>query len=204
MAEHFVLGVDLDGVVGDFYAYMRVVAAEWLGKPLDDLPTEVQYSLPEWGLTGETYIAMHRFAVTQRGLFREMEPIEGAPPTLRRLSDHGVHIRIVTHRLFIAHFHREAVQQTIDWLDHYGIPYSDLCFTGEKVAVGADLYIEDAPHNVEALRTVAPTIVFTNSTNRSIDGLRADDWSQAEELVLQQKAEWERDAAGMRKAVSGN
>lgn len=203
MTRRFVLGVDLDGVVADFYGYMRSVAAEWLGKSLEDLPTEVTYGLPEWGLTPENYRAMHRFAVTQRGLFREMRPIDGAPPALRRLSHAGIYVRIITHRLFIAHFHKEAVQQTIDWLDHYGIPYSDLCLTGEKVAVGADLYIEDAPHNVEALRTVAPTIVFTNSTNRHIQGLRADDWRQAEELILQQKAEWEGTVAAS-KSVTGN
>lgn len=170
MAERFVLGVDLDGVVGDFYGHMRVVAAEWLGKSLDDLTSEPKYGLREWGLTSETYPQMHRFAVTQRDLFRKMEPIEGGPPALRRLSNEGVYIRIITHRLFIPHFHQEAVQQTIEWLDHWGVPYKDLCFTGEKVAVGADLYIEDTPDNVEALRTVAPTIVFTNSTNRALGG----------------------------------
>jgi 5'(3')-deoxyribonucleotidase len=120
-----------------------------------------------------------------------MQVIDGAAPALRRLSDAEIHIRIITHRLFIPHLHREAVQQTVDWLDNYGIPYRDLCFTGEKVAVGADLYIEDTPHNVEALRVVAPTIVFTNSTNRDLDGPRADDWFEAERLVLEERTQWE-------------
>lgn len=203
MSERFVLGVDLDGVVGDFYGHMRKVAAEWLGKPLDELPSEVTYGLPEWGLTAATYVAMHRFAVTQRGLFREMSPIEGGPPALRRLSHEDVHIRIITHRLFIAHFHKEAVQQTIEWLDYYGIPYSDLCFTGEKVAVGADLYIEDTPHNVEALRQAAPTIVFTNSTNRTVEGLRANTWIEAEQLIRVQRDEWAESLAASHKTVTG-
>jgi 5'(3')-deoxyribonucleotidase len=120
-----------------------------------------------------------------------MQVIEGAAPALRRLSDADIHIRIITHRLFIAHFHREAVQQTVDWLDNYGIPYRDLCFTGEKVAVGADLYIEDAPGNVDALRAVAPTIVFTNSTNRDLAGPPGNDWVQAERLVLEERGRWE-------------
>ena len=183
---------------------MRVVAAEWLGKPIEELPNEVTYGLPEWGLTPERYLDMHRFAVTQRGLFQRMKPIEGAPPALRRLSDAGVYIRIITHRLFISHFHKAAVQQTIEWLDHYGIPYKDLCLIGEKVAVGADLYIEDAPHNVEALRTVAPTIVFTNSTNRKLAGPRADDWEAAEQLVLQAKFHWEEGRDGSQLSITGN
>jgi 5'(3')-deoxyribonucleotidase len=118
-----------------------------------------------------------------------MQIIEGAAPALRGLSDADVHIRIITHRLFIGHFHREAVQQTVDWLDNYGVPYRDLCFMGEKTAVGADLYIEDTPKNVQALRAAgAPTIVFTNSTNRELDGPRADDWLEVERLVLEEKA----------------
>jgi 5'(3')-deoxyribonucleotidase len=200
MVKRFVLGVDLDGVVGDFYGFMRNVAAEWLGVSVDELTPEVTYGLPEWGVT--RYADMHRFAVTQRGLFRKMQVIEGAAPALRRLSDADIYIRIITHRLFIAHFHREAVQQTVDWLDNYGIPYRDLCFTGEKVAVGADLYIEDTPSNVEVLRDVAPTIVFTNSTNRDLPGPRASDWLEAERLVLEERARWE-ERRELEKEVSG-
>ena len=183
---------------------MRIVAAEWLGKSIDELTTEVTYGLPEWGLTAERYLDMHRFAVVERGLFQRMNPIDGAAPALRRLSDAGVYIRIITHRLFISHFHKPAVQQTVLWLDHYGIPYRDLCLIGEKVAVGADLYIEDSPQNVEALRTVAPTIVFTNSTNRTLDGPRADTWEDAEQLVLQAKHDWEQGRDGTQLSITGN
>jgi hypothetical protein len=54
--------------------------------------------------------------------------IPGARAYLRKLSDEGYRIRIITHRLFIHYFHGMAVQQTIEWLDQYGIPYWDLCF----------------------------------------------------------------------------
>jgi 5'(3')-deoxyribonucleotidase len=202
--KRFVLGVDLDGVVGDFYKAMRVVAAEWLGVPIERLTTDVSFGLAEWGLTPERYESMHRFAVTQRALFRDMELIDGAAPALRRLSTEDVHIRIVTHRLFIPYFHQEAVRQTVEWLDYWGIPYRDLCLAGDKVAVGADLYIEDSPRNVEALRTVCPTIVFTNSTNKDIGGLRADDWRAAEEIVLRMRDEWRESELARKKDVSGN
>jgi len=202
VSKQFVLGVDLDGVVGDFYGFMRIVAAEWREVPESSLTTNVSYGLPEWGITN--YEDMHRFAVTQRQLFRKMQLIDGAASTLRRLSDNGIHIRVITHRLFISHFHREAVQQTVDWLDNYGIPYRDICFTGEKVAVGADLYIEDTPHNVRALREVAPTIVFSNSTNRDVEPPRADTWEQVEELVLAEKARWEQESAAATIDVSGH
>jgi len=44
------------------------------------------------------------------------------------------------------------VSQTIDWLDKNGIPYWDLCFMKAKEQVGANIYIEDNPSNVEKLR----------------------------------------------------
>jgi hypothetical protein len=38
----FVLGVDLDGVVADFYGGLRVMAAEFLGVPIETLPEKVR------------------------------------------------------------------------------------------------------------------------------------------------------------------
>ncbi len=92
----FILGVDLDGVVGDFYGAIRKIAAEWLSKPIETLTTEVTYGLDEWGLAEfGGYDRLHRFAVTQRNIFRDMEPIENAPATLRKLSNQGIRIRII-------------------------------------------------------------------------------------------------------------
>ena len=91
------------------------------------------------------YDSLHRFAVTQRDLFKSCGTIPGARVYLRKLSDEGVRIRIITHRLFIHFFHRDAVSQTIDWLDDHGIPYWDLCFMKDKEQVGADIYVDDSP-----------------------------------------------------------
>ena len=44
----FIFGVDLDGVVGDFYGSIRKIAAEWLHKPLEELTTEVGFGIEEW------------------------------------------------------------------------------------------------------------------------------------------------------------
>ena len=64
------------------------------------------------------------------------------------------------------------------------IPYRDLCFLGAKPQVEADCYVEDAPHNVIALRqTGAHVIVFDQPYNRDVDGPRARDWADVEELV---------------------
>lgn len=199
----FVLGVDLDGVVADFYGRLRGIAAEYLGVPIETLTEKVKHGLPEWKLKrAGGYEALHRFAVTQRDLFKQLDPLPGAPAVLRRLSAKNIRIRIITHRLYIKFFHLETVRQTTEWLDIHGIPYWDLCFMKDKAAVGADLYIEDSPSNVEALREGGhPTIVFTNSTNLGLPGPRADSWDEVERLVLQEFKKWR--AGAKKKGLSG-
>ena len=103
----------------------------------------------------------------------------GAAEALWRLSDAGVWIRIITHRLYVNWGHAMAVADTVDWLDATGIPYRDLCFLGAKPQVEADCYVEDAPHNVVALReTGAHVIVFDQPYNRDVAGPRAADWAR--------------------------
>ncbi|MGB0130222.1 5' nucleotidase, NT5C type [Chlorobium sp.] len=180
-----VIGVDLDGVCADFYRRMREIAAEWFEKSIDELPVDVSYGLGEWGvLDRNQYESLHRFAVTQRELFSSMEMVPGARKYLRRLSDDGYRIRIITHRLFIHYFHASAVQQTVEWLDSRGIPYWDLCFMKEKEQVGADIYIEDTPANVLQLREKGLcTICFANSTNPHIEAPRASSWEEVYAMV---------------------
>ncbi|MDR1957013.1 MAG: 5'-nucleotidase [Treponema sp.] len=188
----FILGVDLDGVVGDFYGAMRGIAAEWLHKPEAALTAEVSYGLEEWGIAEYGgYERLHRFAVTQRNLFRDMKPLEDAPAVLRKLSNRGIRIRIITHRLFLKYSHKTSITQTVDWLDSYDIPYWDLCFMNDKGAVGAHVYIDDAPSNIVQLRAHGcRTIVFTNSTNRHLPGPRADSWQDVEQAVQESMEEW--------------
>jgi 5'(3')-deoxyribonucleotidase len=180
-----ILGVDLDGVCADFYGRMREIAAEWFERRLEELTPEVTYRLAEWGVgSAEEYESLHRFAVTQRELFKTAPMIPGARKHLRLLSDEGARIRIITHRLFIPYFHKLAVSQTIDWLDQHGIPYWDLCFMRDKEQVGADVYVDDSPDNVERLRGKGVfTICFANSTNQEAAEPRAKSWDHVHRLV---------------------
>jgi 5'(3')-deoxyribonucleotidase len=181
-----VLGVDLDGVCADFISRMREIVAELKNVEPYELTRNVTYGLEEWELD-DKYDDIHRFAVTQRKLFKTVKPIKGAVPALRRLSNEGVHIRIITHRLFIPYFRRIAVSQTTWWLDHHGFPYHDLCFMKEKTLVDADLYIEDSPSNIRALlKDKKKVIVFSNSTNVDMSPepeMRAESWREVERMV---------------------
>jgi 5'(3')-deoxyribonucleotidase len=184
-SAEFVLGLDLDGVVMDFYSALRPVAAEWLGVRESSLTPEVSFGLAEWGIGDDEYARLHRFAVHERNLFHTGPVIPGAAQSLRRLSEEGIRMRIITHRLCVHDCHRLAVRQTVEWLDSHAIPYWDLCFMKDKGETHADLYVDDAPHTIEDLqRRSRPVIAFTNSTNRSVScELRADTWDEVEVLV---------------------
>jgi 5'-nucleotidase len=121
----------------------------------------------------------------EHDMFRTMPLIEGAADALWRLSDAGIWIRIITHRLYVHWGHEKAVGDTAAWLDANRIPYRDLCFLGAKPQVEADVYIDDAPHNIEQLRAAGNTVItFTQPYNRSLEGEpRAANWAEVEAIV---------------------
>ncbi len=190
LGREFVLGVDLDGVCGDHTNAFRAIVAGERGVEPASLPDQRSWSFAEWGLDPEEFDRLHRAAVMEHRMFREMPAIEGCAEALWRLSDAGVWIRLITHRLYTNWGHAIAAADTVDWLDRHGIPYRDLCFLGQKPQVEADAYIDDAPHNVESLRSAGSTvIVFDQPYNQEVPGPRAHSWPEAEDLVLTQMTE---------------
>jgi 5'(3')-deoxyribonucleotidase len=122
-------------------------------------------------------------------MLRWMPVIAGAAESLWRLSDAGVWIRVITHRLYVNWGHATAIADTVEWLDRVRIPYRDICFMGDKPEVGADLYIDDAPHNVTALRESGNRVVlFDAPYNQAVTGLRARNWTECEQMVLRDAA----------------
>lgn len=185
MGSEFVLGVDLDGVCGDHgEAFRRAVAAD-RGIDPGELVAQRTWDFAEWGLDRDGFVDAHRRAVTEARMFRTMPVIPGAAEALWRLSDAGVWIRLITHRLYTNFGHAVAVADTVAWLDEHAIPYRDLCFLGDKPQVEADAYIDDAPHNIEALRASgAEALVFDQPYNAEVPGPRAAGWAEAEQWVL--------------------
>ena len=181
-----VLGVDLDGVCADYESALRSSVASRRGVDAATLPPQRSTGhFAEWGLTAEGFREAHRIAVVQDRIFRTMAPYPGVAETLWRLSDAGVWIRVITHRLLFNGLHEPSAADTAVWLDQHDIPYRDLCFIGDKATVGADLYIDDSPHNIIALREAGRTaLVFDQLYNRHLDGPRVRSWAEVEPIVL--------------------
>jgi 5'-nucleotidase len=180
----FVLGVDLDGVCADYTSAFRSVVARERGVDVTALSTDVSWDFAEWGLDRDQFLDIHRRCVQQHRMFRDMPAIPGASDSLWRLSDAGVWLRVITHRLVTNWGHATIVSDTVEWLDRNRIPYRDLCFLGRKPEAQADAYVEDAPHNITALRDGGNTvIVFDQPYNRHLDGLRAHSWTEVENLI---------------------
>lgn len=187
MTGQFILGVDLDGVVADHTRRFRAIMAEIRGVDAETMPLERSWDFSEWGFGPDEYAAYHRIAVMEHDMFRTMDLVDGAADALWRLSDAGIWIRIVTHRLYVNWGHEKAVGDTAAWLDAHRIPYRDLCFLGAKPEVEADVYIDDAPHNIEQLRGKGKTVIaFAQPYNRHLtESYRAESWAEAEDLVVQ-------------------
>jgi 5'-nucleotidase len=185
MDKPFVFGVDLDGVVADYTAGFREVVAQERGVAVESLPLERSWDFREWDLDAAEFERLHRLAVVDVRMLAELPVVEGAADVLWRLSDAGVWIRIVTHRLYTNWGHAAAIADTVTWLDRHHIPYRDICFLGAKPEVEADCYIDDAPHNIEELRAEGNTvIVFDQPYNRAFAGPRAGSWGEVESIVV--------------------
>ena len=179
-----ILGVDLDGVCGDYTKQFRNTVAYVKQCHPSALTLDVSWDYGEWGIADrDEFLQLHGLAVTN-GLFLGMEAMEGVSEALWHLSDNDVWNRIITHRLGLKGSHQLIAGDTLAWLEREDIPYRDLCFLGDKPQVDADVYVEDAPHNVENLkRQGKDVIIFDQPYNRHIDGFRAHNWSEVVDLL---------------------
>jgi 5'-nucleotidase len=191
-AHERILGVDIDNVLADYTDGLRQIVAAERGVDPATLPTPRAWGAYEqWGFDDDSFIDLHRRAVVEHRIFQSLTPIPGAAEVLRRLSEDGVRIRIVTHRLYVSGTHQIAASDTVQWLEEHKIPYWDLCMIARKGDVGCDLYIDDAPHNIVHLRERGhAAIVYDWPYNRHVDGEplagpRATSWAEVETLTTQ-------------------
>lgn len=198
-----ILDVDLDGVCANYSASLKqyLIDTHQLD-PHAHVETN-QYTFTKqdgWPFdNADDYLNAHTNAERQH-LYRHLPMIEHANTGIKRLAENGVHIRIVTHRLFVSHMHQLVVSDTASWLDAHDIPYMSLCFTSLKDTLHATAHIDDAPHNIETLiKQREHVVVFDQPYNRDIKNdidkaPRMCDWSDASvDELLEHMHRWHKD-----------
>ena len=176
----FVLGLDLDGVVGDYTAAFRPVVAQIKGQSIESMPDPVDFALwncPGWNIKDKAdYTELHRIALNEFHIYRDMPVYEGAIEHINQLVEMGVRIKIVTTRLFTKGDYHKVLTDTSIWLEKNNIPFDEICFVRDKPAVGAHLYIDDAPHNITEIQSELghdSVIIYDQPWNQGIEGIRA-------------------------------
>lgn len=184
--NEFILGLDLDGVCANFIEGFKPYIIEEFNLDESTLPEITEWGFHQWGVTDEQFFEVHRKACKNH-IFRDLEIIDGCADALWRISDAGIWIRVITHRLIMNWQHEIIVTDTVAWLDKYKIPYRDLCFLGTKPQIEADAYVDDAPHNIKQLRAADNyAIVFDQPYNRHLEDPRALNWKEAEDLIFKE------------------
>jgi hypothetical protein len=179
------ISVDLDGVCADYVTPMRAICAAEYGIPEDTIPEPDSYNLAKatgWPIADSNeFLRVHAKAVGDH-LYRRLPVLPGTKEALDYLTGLGFRIRITTHRLISPGLHQTVVSDTAAWLEEHGLPYTELCFTGDKAAISADLHVEDSPAAAIDLALAGQqTILMDRTYNRGITGiLRVRAW---EELI---------------------
>lgn len=176
------LGIDLDGVVADFNT-------GWITRYNSDFGADVAFdavrawdaipSLTHFRHMGEFW----KWAQDHDGssLFRHLETYPGAVDTLWRLAKDRHQIVILTTKP------PWAIHDTFAWLAEHRIPSREVHILDRKWEVDCDVYLEDAPHNLDDLVANRPDRVvgrFVRPWNHPVPGATdIESWEHFRDFV---------------------
>lgn len=193
-----VLGLDLDDTVMPYLTglrdfiiqeeaeFFKGMSSQEIASHFPDLDT---YNSFPWTLINgdrAKFEYYHEKAV-DAGLLRNQVAYPHASETLHRLvEEHDIQVYIITSRFVVKGQHNKVLSDTGYALDANNIPYRDIMFVRRKVDVVADVYMDDAPHNLLSLQEAGRnTITFHQSYNQEVPGLRVSGWEEAYPTILQ-------------------
>lgn len=146
------IGVDLDGVVGDFTRQLGLyIGANGVhGDFGRHFPPPSSWGFSNWNLVADFEYYYEKFI--QAGYYRTMPMIEGAVATLGMIRDLGWDIHIITNRgtskRQLERNHK-AIEDTLHWLRQNEVPHDLVSFIKDKTKICCDVIVEDAPHHIE-------------------------------------------------------
>jgi 5'(3')-deoxyribonucleotidase len=179
------IGVDMDGVLTDFNS-------GWMARYNADFGTALQASdVRSWeGLHGLTHFDdMAAFWTWARGdghsVFRDLPAMPDAIDTVISIARR--------HRVVIVSAKFDwAIPDSLAWLARHGVPAREVHFVWQKSNVPCDVYLEDAPHQLEELVVARPDAVVCRMVqpwNRDVAGtVPVRDWQEFASLVEELEA----------------
>ncbi len=175
------LGIDLDGVVANF-------TLGWMTRYNADFGTSLRPDqVREWGamIPLTHFNNMREFwrwanNGSDPSIFRDLPTYPGAVEAIQRLAV-GHEIVIITTKP------PWAIEDTRLWIVEVGIPAEEVHFTSDKWRIDCDVYLDDAPHQIEELAQNRPDRVvcrFVRPWNKPHPGARdINDWDEFVSLV---------------------
>lgn len=176
------LGIDLDGVVANFNKGWIDFYNRQFGTSLDVSQVDAWDVIPQ--LTHFQHMGeFWEWAENLNGssLFRHLDTFPDAVPALEKLAADGHEIIIVTTKPEF------AIDDTHAWIEEKNIPTSEVHIVSRKDRVEADVFLDDAPHQLYQLRRHRPDAVvvrFARPWNHEIPGVETvESWAEFLELV---------------------
>ena len=176
------IGVDLDGVVADF-------TQGWTSQYKIDFGNEIkEEDITEWGLSKplthfEEEIDFWNWAKDFNGssIFRNLNTYENAVKVLFEISMDGHEVVIISSKPWW------SIHDTLIWLGENKIPSKEIHFLEDKWKIDCDVYIDDAPHQLENfVKNVPDKLIlrFVRPYNRPVAGTKdLNSWLELNSLL---------------------
>ncbi len=180
------VGIDMDGVLADFNT-------GWMSRYNADFGASLDASMvQQWdGLYRLTHFgSMHEFWDWAQGdgrsTFRDAPPLPGAIESIKRIGQR--------HRVCIVSSKFDwAIPDSLAWLADHDVPAREVHFLWDKTLAGGDIYLDDAPHQLEELVAGLPDAVvcrMVHPWNDPIEGVvDVHSWAEFEAIVERVAAE---------------
>jgi uncharacterized HAD superfamily protein len=181
------IGVDLDGVVYDFVADLRIWIHTTTGKPLAEMTTPTNWRFfNDWGLSDKEFMSHYASGVNAGHIFRASPPYPGAIENMHALVAQGHRLHIITARI-IPQASQAAARSTELWLADYEVPFTSLTITCDKHLVPTDVFLEDSDPTYDILDAAGSNPwLLDRPYNAHHPGRRVRSWDEFTQVVTAQ------------------
>lgn len=198
--NRLIVGVDLDGVLGNFTLATRSYIAKKQGISVETVPEITQWDMwidlkmekdVFWDLVRQGIIEGEIFS-NDPVIIRDGETYEEMYQVLKRFCTmHDVYI--VTARNTPGCETQSRVA-TFKWLEEKwpGMPWSGIIISNDKTCINADIFIEDSVDNMKALLEAGTLpICMDQPWNQDWPAERITKWSELEPLLERLEQDYE-------------